>query len=95
MSPRPSLHPPSASPPPPLGRYTGTFSVQWRRRHNANVDKDAVITTVAQAVAAVAPEAKVALRSPMAAVVVEVIKSDAILAVLPRCEREEVGEGGG
>jgi tRNA(Ser,Leu) C12 N-acetylase TAN1 len=69
--------------------------VQWRRRHNANVDKDAVITTVAQAVAAVAPEAKVALRSPMAAVVVEVIKSDAILAVLPRCEREEVGEGGG
>jgi hypothetical protein len=39
---------------------------------------------VAKAVAAVAPEAKVALRSPMAAVVVEVIKSDAVLAVLPR-----------
>mmetsp|Transcript_26796 Transcript_26796/g.86116 ORF Transcript_26796/g.86116 Transcript_26796/m.86116 type:complete len:280 (+) Transcript_26796:3-842(+) len=68
----------------PLAGFGGTFAVQWRRRHNTAVDKESVIREVAAAVHAVAPKATVNLRAPSAAVVIEVIKSDAAVSVLPR-----------
>ena len=72
---------------PPLAGTDGTYAVQWRRRHNATIDKMAVIDTAATAVADVAPAARVDLKQPDTGVLVDVIKTTACLALLPNWQR--------
>lgn len=67
-----------------LSNYKGTYSVQWRRRCNGEIDKMSVINALAAAVNKVAPEATVDLANADAAIVAEVIKTTCSLAVLPR-----------
>ena len=67
-----------------LSNYKGTYSVQWRRRCNNEIDKMAVINALAAALNKVAPDATVDLAAPEAAIVAEVIKTTCSLSVLPR-----------
>ena len=62
----------------------GSYSVQWKRRCNSSIDKMSVIDAVAGLVPKVAPKATVSLKSPDAAILVDVIKNVSCVSVLPK-----------
>ncbi|KAL3925902.1 MAG: hypothetical protein SGPRY_003539 [Prymnesium sp.] len=64
-----------------------TYAVQWRRRCNTDVEKQAVIDAAAASVVEVAPKAKVDLNHPDTAILTEVIKTVCCVSVLPNWAR--------
>lgn len=66
------------------GTPPATFAIHFKQRHNGNLDRDAVIAALAQAVSRVVPKAKVDLDDPELCVAVQVVRAMCCVCVVDR-----------